>query len=87
MLLATIAVIGPALARLARLPIFGGEQGVFTSIVTLALLAAVVVHHVLTTRRIHSATVLGISFALGLFFVMSAVAQTELGLNFVCWLQ
>jgi len=87
MLLATIAVIGPALARLARLPIFGGEQGVFTSIVTLALLAAVIVHDVVTTRRIHSATVLGISFALGSFFVMSAVAQMELGLNFVCWLQ
>lgn len=38
MLLATIAILGPALARLARLPYFGGEGGPFVLIVTFALL-------------------------------------------------
>ena len=87
MLLATIAILGPALARLARLPVFGGsEQGIFEMIVTLCLLGAVIVHDVATTRRLHPATILGISFPLGLFFVSTAIAGTEIGLGLVRWL-
>ena len=51
MLLATIAILGPALARLARLPYFGGEGGPFVLIVTFALLGVVIVHDVATMRR------------------------------------
>jgi hypothetical protein len=87
MLLATIAVLGPALARLARLPLFGGEQGPFTVIVTFALLGAVIVHDVATLRRIHPATAFGIAFPLGLFFVCTTIAATDVGLGLVRWLQ
>ena len=41
MLLASVAIIGPALARLARWPIFGGELGPFVQIATWLIFAAV----------------------------------------------
>ena len=87
MLLAAIAVLGPALARLARLPFFGGEQGPFTVIVTLAMLGAVIVHDVATMRKIHPATAFGIAFPLGLFFVCTTIAETDVGSGLVRWLQ
>ena len=87
MLLATIAILGPALARLARLSIFGGEQGVFTPLVSLTLLAAVIVHDIATMRKIHPATLLGVLFPLGLFFICTRIGATDAGLAFVRWLQ
>ena len=58
MLLATIAIIGPALARLSRLAIFGAsEQGPFTTVVTLVLLGAVIAHDLVTMRKIHGDSV------------------------------
>ena len=88
MLLATIAILGPALARLSRLRIFGAsEAGPFTPVVILTLLAAVVAHDVVTTRRIHPATVFGIVFSLGLFFAFNAIVPTDVGLGLVRWLR
>lgn len=87
MLIATVSVLGPALARLARLPFFGGEQGPFTLIVLLALLAAVVVHDIVTMRKLHPATAAGISFAIAVSVVFNAIATTEMGLSLVRWLQ
>src|SRR5262252_7218301 len=71
MLLATIAILGPALARLSRLAVFGAsEQGPFTPVVIFSLLGAVIVHDVVTTRRIHLATVFGVLFPIALFSVL-----------------
>ena len=83
----TISILGPALARLARLPFFGGEQGPFTVSVLLTLLAAVVIHDLVTMKKIHPATMLGISFAIVMSVVSGAIATTNAGLNFVRWLQ
>ena len=55
MLLASLAVLGPALARIARWPGFGGEQGPFVTLVSLALLLAIVAHDLYSTRRLHPA--------------------------------
>lgn len=87
MLIATVSVLGPALARLARLPFFGGEQGPFTLIVLLALLAAVVIHDVVTMRNLHPATTVGISFAVAVSVIFNAIAATDVGLSLVRWLQ
>jgi len=88
MLFATIVVLGPALARLSRLAVFGGsEQGPFAPLVQISLLAAVIIHDVVTTRRIHLATVFGVVFPLALFTVLNAVAASNVGLAFVRWLQ
>jgi hypothetical protein len=87
MIVGTVAILGPALARLARLPIFGGEQGPFTSLVLLVLLAAVVVHDFITVRRIHPATLVGIIFAIGINQASALIASSEVGLTLVRWLQ
>jgi hypothetical protein len=88
MLLATLAILGPALARLSRLAVFGGsEQSPFVLIVSLSLLGAVVVHDVVTTRRVHFATVFGGLFPIAMFAIFNAVAASNVGLAFVRWLQ
>jgi hypothetical protein len=88
MLLATIAILGPALARLARLPVFGGsEQGLFQVVVSFSLLGAVIVHDIATMRRIHPATLVGVLFPIGLFFACSSIGATDFGLGFVRWLR
>jgi hypothetical protein len=87
MLIATVSILGPALARLARLPFFGGEQGPFTGGILLALLAAVVIHDVVTMRKLHPATMLGISFAIAVNAICTSIATTDTGLSLVRWLQ
>lgn len=59
MLLASIAIMAPALGRISRWPIFGGEQGPFVPTVLLGLLLALLGHDLLSTRRIQRATLLG----------------------------
>ena len=88
MLLATIAIVGPALARLSRFAIFGAsEQGPFSTVVIFTLLGAVIAHDIVTTRRIHPATVFGVLFPIGLFFLFTFIAATEVGTGLVRWLQ
>jgi hypothetical protein len=87
MLIATVSILGPALARLARLPFFGGEQGPFTVSVLLIVLAAVVIHDLVTMRKIHPATMFGISFAIAVNVITTAIAATDAGLSLVRWLQ
>jgi hypothetical protein len=87
LVIATVSILGPALARLARLPFFGGEQGPFTVSVLLALLAAVVIHDVVTMRKLHPATTAGISFAIAVSVIFNAIAATQIGLSLVRWLQ
>jgi hypothetical protein len=60
MLLASISFMGPAVARISRWPLLGGEQGPFTPAVLLGLLAAVVVYDLITLRRVHPATLFGV---------------------------
>jgi hypothetical protein len=87
MLIATVSVLGPALARLARLPFLGGEQGPFTVGVLLALLVAIVIHDLVTMRKLHPATTAGISFAIAVSVVFRSIAATDTGLSLVRWLQ
>lgn len=62
MLLASISILGPALARIARLPGFGGEQGPFTPTVLWGLVLTLAIYDFLTRRRLHPATGLGMVF-------------------------
>ena len=88
MLLASIAIIGPALARVSRWPPFGGEDSPFVLVVLLSLLAALVVHDLLTTKRVHPATLLGGALLILLAGVVGAVvASSPFGLAFTRSLQ
>jgi hypothetical protein len=59
MLLASLSIIGPALARIARWPVFGGEQGSFTPIVIWGLLLLLAGHDLWARKRLHPATLIG----------------------------
>jgi hypothetical protein len=83
MLLASISIIGPALARISRWPVLGGEQGPFVDIALYALLAGVIVYDLLTRRRLHPATLLGVGTFIGLGYTANLIAATEFGRAFV----
>jgi hypothetical protein len=88
MLIASISVIGPALARVSRWPPFGGEDSPFVLVVLLSLLAALVVHDLLTTKRVHPATLIGGALSILLGGVFSGViASSPFGLAFTRSLQ
>lgn len=61
-LLASFAIIGPALARISRWPVIGGEDTPFVLIVLVALLATLAANDLATRRRVHRATVTGLAF-------------------------
>ena len=83
MLLASIYVLGPALARIARLPGFGGESGPLVPMVLLGLLATVIVYDVVIRRRRHVATVAGIATIVATFAIAQVIAGQPFDQAFV----
>ena len=69
MLLATLEMLGPAVARIGS---WGGAFGTVITIVMLGLMAAFIVHDLWTRRRIHLATILGLVFFLGVNFAFQS---------------
>lgn len=64
MLLASISLIEPALARIARWPGLGGEQGPFIPVVVWSLILALAVHDLVSRKRVESSTAIGIVWLL-----------------------
>jgi hypothetical protein len=92
MLLASIAIITPALARLLQWPAFGaGINANFLavgSVVSYALLGALAVYDIVVHRRLHPATLVGVAVAIGLKLVCTLViASSEFGRALVPGLQ
>ena len=83
MLLASISIVGPALARISRLPGLGGEQGLFIPLALVLLLLAVVLHDLISTKRVHGATLLGGTFAVLMTIGGLAIGASQLGETFV----
>ncbi|HVY65356.1 MAG TPA: hypothetical protein VHH11_11105 [Gammaproteobacteria bacterium] len=83
MLLGSIVIVAPALARISRWPIIGGEDSGFIPIALFALLLSVVVHDLLVTRRVHRATWIGIAVVVAGTIAQQAIARSALGLEFV----
>lgn len=86
MLIATIAIIGPPVARLARLPFLGGEGGSLVPTVIYLLLFTMVLHDALTNRKIHPATVFGAAVVVAVMNLSGLIAGTEAGRAVVRWL-
>jgi hypothetical protein len=82
MLLASISIIGPALARILRWPVFSGIQGPAIQLVMWSsLVLALAVHDLISRRRLHPATVFGalllvLTNYVGVVVGGSAVGQT-----------
>ena len=81
MLLASISYIGPAISRIARWPVFGGEDGPFIPFAFAGLLIAIAVNDRLSLGRIHPATWKGSALLVGLLLAGLALSATPLGLG------
>ena len=79
MLLGSIVIVGPALARISRWPIFGGEDGAFIPVMMLGLVVAVVVHDLVTTRKLHRATLIGVGVIVAGAIAQQLIADSEFG--------
>jgi hypothetical protein len=83
MLLGSIAIIAPALARISRLPHLGGENGPLTVVLFATLVLAVAGHDLLATRRLHHATLLGLGLILVGLIAQQAISASSWGQTFV----
>jgi hypothetical protein len=83
MVLASISILGPAIARISRWPGLGGDLGPFVPIVVLLLLAALVCFDWYRHRHVHRATLLGGGFVLLGIIVGSALAASDFGISIV----
>ena len=84
MLIASITIIGPALARISRWLPFDGP---FVLAVMVLLLAALVVHDLRTTKRVHPATLIGGALSVLLGGVFTGLMISPFGLELTQSLQ
>ena len=87
MVLASIIIVAPALARISRWQIFGGEDSPFIRVVLLALLLAVIAHDLVRERRVHRATIYGVGTIVVATIVLQLIASSEFGLSAVRMLE
>lgn len=81
-LVATVSILGPALARISRLELLGGEQGPFIPLALLTLLAAIMIFDFVTLRKVHKASLIAIVFAITLSVVGTMISGSEFGQEF-----
>lgn len=80
MILASLSLLPPAIARISRWPGLGGDLGPLVPIVMLVLLFGMVSFDLYTRRRVHRATLVGgVLVVLGII-AGSAVARSDVGL-------
>ena len=80
MLLASASIVGPALGRIGHWPLFAGLPGSFLPTCGLVFfLGSLVIYDVVTTRRVHPATLLGGGFRLLVWLTTATVAASDFG--------
>ncbi len=79
----TVSILGPALARISRYEILGGEQGPFVVLALLSLLAAIFIYDLVVLRKIHKASLVAIGFAIALSILGIMISQSDFGREFV----
>ena len=83
MLLASISILEPALARIARWPGFGGEQGPLIPVVIWSLIAALATYDLVTRKRLETCTSISIVWLLIVRNGAVWVSNTHLGLSLI----
>jgi hypothetical protein len=83
MLLASISIVEPALARIARWPGFGGEQGPLIPVVVWSLIVALAIYDLITRKRVETCTAIGILWLLIVRNGAGWVSNTDLGLSLI----
>lgn len=81
-LVGTVAILGPALARISRIEILGGEQGPFIPLALLSLLAIILLNDLVTLRKIHRASLVAIAFAVVIAVLGVAISKSDFGMEF-----
>ena len=82
-LVGTVSILGPALARISRYEILGGEQGPFNNLALLSLLSAILIYDLVVLRKIHKASLVAIGFAIALSILGTMISQGDFGREFV----
>ena len=83
MLLASIALVTPALGRIARFPVFAEAGIALVLAVLLSLMLTIWVHDFLSDKRMHATTVWGSALIFGGVLASAGLASTESGKAFV----
>ena len=85
MLLASISLIQPAVARISRWSLFAAlvGPGVLSFSVMLLLLLAIALYDAISSKRIHPVTFVGGSTLFGSKLLSLVVARSEFGLSFI----
>ena len=83
MVLASISILEPALARIARWPGFGGEQGPFIPVVIWSLIAAIAVYDLVSRKRLETVTAIAIVWLLIARNGAVFISHTDIGLRFI----
>ena len=84
MLLASISIVTPAVGRAWRLvPALNELNTVLTTGALVLFLVGLALHDVFSRRRVHSATLVGAAFLMGLRTFAGFVADSEWGRSFV----
>jgi len=83
MLLASISILEPALARIARWPGLGGEQGAFIPVVIWSLIAALAIYDLVSRKRLETCTVIAIVWLLIVRNGAVLVSHSEIGLRLI----
>ncbi len=79
MVAASLSILPPAIARIARWPGLGGDLGPLVPVVMLLLVSAMVGFDLYTRRRVHGATLVGVGLvALG-FLASGFIAGSDIG--------
>ncbi len=79
MLLASISIIGPALARISRWEGLGGEDGAFIPVAFIGLMLTLFAHDLMTSRRVLRASWTGVLAIILIFAVSVMIATTSVG--------
>lgn len=82
-LLASISIIGPPLARISRWPWLGGEDGAFIPTVFFGLLLMLFAYDLITIRRVHRVTWIGTMVTVLILTMSMAMSSTPFGSTLV----
>jgi uncharacterized membrane protein YozB (DUF420 family) len=81
MMLASLSLLPPAIARISRWPGLGGDLGPCVPIVLLVLLSAMVCFDLYTRRNVHRATLVGGGLVVLGIVASTVVARSDFGLS------
>lgn len=80
---ASMAILPPALARISRWDLFGGENPTTITAMLIVLMTAVLAYDLVSMRKVHKATITGFLTILLISVLMGNVGASEFGMGFV----